>query len=144
MSRKTCHSSASGDRSIAERSAQLQDLDSGQGPSHVCSQFKQSISRILGNREHDICIGYRLLQPFSELNDVPLFDKGFIFYRNDIVDEDRELDPVPPLCCGDMIDIMRKSPRSAERENDISAVYELLEAAPLDHHVDEVANRGLA
>src|ERR1700722_5444809 len=93
--------------------------------------------------EHHVRNRHGLLKPIAELNDVPLFDEGFIFYRNEIMNEDRELDPVAPLRLAHMLHIVRNAPTGAKRDDDISRLHELVELRSPDSQVDEVSNRTL-
>jgi hypothetical protein len=93
--------------------------------------------------QHHVRNGDGFLKPISELNDVPLFDEGFIVDRNEIVNEDRELDPVAPLRFGNILDLVRNTPAGAERDDDISRLHELVELGSPDSPIDEIANRGL-
>ena len=74
---------------------------------------------------------------------MPLLDKRFIFYRNEIGDQDRELDPVPLLCFGYMLHIARNAPRRAERNDDVPRLNQSIETAPPERQIDEIVNSGL-
>jgi hypothetical protein len=58
--------------------------------------------------------GDGVLEPISKLSDVPLFHKGFIFNRNEIVNQNGMLDPVAPFSLGNMLCVTRDSPWSAK------------------------------
>ena len=77
------------------------------------------------------------------MNDVPSFNEGFVFDRNEIMNEDREPDPVAPLRFGDMLHIIRHPPTGAERDDDVALTNQAFETAPVDEQIGEIMNRGL-
>ena len=73
---------------------------------------------------------------------MPWLDKGFIFDRNEIVNERREPDAVSLLRFGNIRQIARGSPRGSERDHDISRLHRPLEITPLRPLADPFASRG--
>src|SRR5260370_40361874 len=98
---------------------------------------------MLGNGQHHIRSGDSFLKPVSKLNHVQLFNKRFIFDRNQIVNQDRELYPVAPLRGGDMLHIAGNSPTGAKCDDDVTGAHELLEAVPLILHTNQIVSRTL-
>src|SRR5450631_1816192 len=136
--RQTRYFSALSDGAIAQAGAEVQNFNTRQWPSRLRGQFDQHVARILRYVEQDIRVGNSFLDPFSELSNVPLLDKGFVLQRNEIGNQHRKLDAVAPLGGGDMLHIARKPPGRTERDDGIVGPNQSLETASSQRHVDKI------